>query len=114
MFQLLRNWYKDRNFKLAEETTVISIPYILGDWIMDPVTTNAVALPMDTIPVELNQQKDEKRIAFGWGKYRPACLQFLNNPNWFMVAVSIYTMCQGCVTMCSFLSQIAYETKTKF
>ena len=34
-------------------------------------------------------------IAFGWGKFRPKCLQFLNGPKWFLAAIVVYSLCQG-------------------
>ena len=57
------------------------------------VTNEAGTLLLENIPVEYNEE--QTCIAFGWGKYRPKCLQFLNSPRWFIVVVVVYTLCQG-------------------
>ena len=61
-------------------------------------TNEAVTWPQENIAVQLpsNQySKEQDCIAFGWGKYRPKCLQFLNSPRWFIVVVVVFTLCQG-------------------
>ena len=39
--------------------------------------------------------KDNQSLKFGWGRFRPACLQFLNSPKWFLAGIVLYTLCQG-------------------
>ena len=52
--------------------------------------------PTDIQVWESNQDRNESScIPFGWGKFRPKCLQFLNSPRWFLVAIVAYTLCQG-------------------
>ena len=61
-------------------------------------TDEADTWPQENIAVLLpsNQySKEQLCIAFGWGKYRPKCLQFLNSPRWFIVVVVVFTLCQG-------------------
>ena len=48
-----------------------------------------------------SDSKTDPSLRFGWGKFRPRCLQFLNSPKWFLVGIAIYTICQGSViTFC--------------
>ena len=45
--------------------------------------------------------KTDPSLRFGWGKFRPRSLQFLNSPKWFLACMVIYTICQGSVkTFC--------------
>ena len=50
-------------------------------------------------------EADEKKassLRFGWGKFRPECLQILNGPKSFLCVLILVTLCQGklrCMTM---------------
>ena len=34
-------------------------------------------------------------LRYGWGKFRPKCLQVFNNPKWFMCFLTIFSTTQG-------------------
>ena len=42
-------------------------------------------------------ESDEKKasLRFGWGKFRPECLQILNGPKSFLCALVLLTFCHG-------------------
>jgi hypothetical protein len=41
------------------------------------------------------KKENNDRLRFGWGKFRPDCLQCLNGPKCFMVFLVIFSMMQG-------------------
>ena len=41
------------------------------------------------------EEKKSSSLKFGWGKFRPACLQIFNGPKCFVFALVLYTVCQG-------------------
>ena len=43
----------------------------------------------------INENNKETCKTYGWGKFRPKRLQFLNNPKWFLVVITIYSLFQG-------------------
>ena len=51
--------------------------------------------------VEADEKKSSS-LQFGWGKFRPECLQILNGPKSFLCVLILVTLCQGklrCMTM---------------
>lgn len=69
-------------------------------------TNKVLAPPLDAEkPFKFTQEKKDAKdvqkgnnvvfLEYGWGKFRPKCLQFLNCPIWFFVVISAYTLCQG-------------------
>jgi hypothetical protein len=48
----------------------------------------------EEVPFIANSDK-KKPLKFGWGKFRPDCLQIFNGPNCFLFVVVLFTVCQG-------------------
>ena len=42
-----------------------------------------------------SDEKIPSSLKFGWGKFRPKCLQIVNGPKCFLSAVVVFTACQG-------------------
>lgn len=40
-------------------------------------------------------KEEEEDLRYGWGRFRPKCLQFLNNPKCFVVALALFSFIQG-------------------
>ena len=40
-------------------------------------------------------KEEEEELRYGWGRFRPKCLQFLNNPKCFVVALALFSFIQG-------------------
>ena len=45
--------------------------------------------------VDVEDAKEEEDLRYGWGRFRPKCLQFLNNPKCFVVALALFSFIQG-------------------
>ncbi|XP_029185386.2 solute carrier organic anion transporter family member 4A1-like [Acropora millepora] len=46
-------------------------------------------------PLHIEVKEPDEDLRYGWGKFRPALLQVLNNPKFFTVTVSFFSFIQG-------------------
>jgi len=45
--------------------------------------------------VDIDMDVGEEDFRYGWGKIRPKCLQFLNSPKCFVIALAFFSFIQG-------------------
>lgn len=46
-------------------------------------------------PLHIEVKTPDEDLRYGWGKFRPALLQILNNPKFFTITVSFFSFIQG-------------------
>ena len=46
-------------------------------------------------PLDAKAEEITDNLHFGWGRFRPQCLQALNNPKCFIAALSFVSFIQG-------------------
>ena len=46
-------------------------------------------------PLHIEVKEPDEDLRYGWGKFRPALLQVLNNPKFFTITVSFFSFIQG-------------------
>ena len=49
----------------------------------------------EEVPFIAESEKKSSSLRFGWGKFRPECLQILNGPKSFLCVLVLVTFCQG-------------------
>ena len=55
---------------------------------------NAEETPLN-VAIETEQDAEEEDFRYGWGRFKPKCLQFLLNAKCFVVAVAFFSFIQG-------------------
>lgn len=50
----------------------------------------------EEIPLNVDMEDaKEEDLRYGWGRFRPKCLQFFNSPKCFVVALAFFSFIQG-------------------
>lgn len=47
------------------------------------------------VDVDVEQDAEEEDFRYGWGSFKPQCLQFLLNAKCFVVAIAFFSFIQG-------------------
>ena len=55
---------------------------------------NTEELPLQ-VDVDVEQDAEEEDFRYGWGSFKPQCLQFLLNAKCFVVAIAFFSFIQG-------------------
>ena len=54
-----------------------------------------------------SEEKKSSSLKFGWGKFRPNCLQIFNGPKCFIFLLVVFTVSQGKVKCCFIVSLLS-------
>ena len=56
---------------------------------------NSMMKDSDEQPAKLTIIDSTPDLRYGWGRFRPECMQVFNNPKWFMFFLTIFSSVQG-------------------